>query len=84
MVVAQMLLPVTAGGELIYTHWGEDDMQLSINLLLGFRTNLVANLYLTGKVGLGFDYLDEETAANEDSRIDVGFKTAVLLHGFFM
>ena len=84
MVVAQMLLPVTAGGELIYTHWGEDDMQLSINLLLGFRANLVANLYLTGKVGLGFDYFDEETAANEDSRIDVGFKTAVLLHWFFM
>ncbi len=84
MVVAQMLLPITAGGELIYTHWGEDDMQLSINLLLGFRANLVANLYLTGKVGLGFDYFDEETAANEDSRIDVGFKTAVLLHWFFM
>jgi hypothetical protein len=84
MVVAQMLLPVTAGGELIYTHWGEDNMQLSINLLLGFRANLVANLYLTGKVGLGFDYYDVETANQEDSRIDVGFKTAVLLHWFFM
>ena len=84
MVVAQMLLPITAGGELIYTHWGEDDMQLTINVLVGFRANLVANLYLTGKVGLGFDYYDEETAAAEDSRLDVGFKTEVLLHWFFM
>ena len=84
MVVAQMLLPVTAGGELIYTHWGEDNMQLTINALVGFRANLVANFYLTGKVGLGFDYYDVENAATEDSRLDVGFKTEVLLHWFFM
>ena len=84
MVIAQMLLPVTAGGELIYTHWGEDNMQLTLNALVGFRANLVANLYLTGKVGLGFDYYDVETANQEDSRLDVGFKTAVLLHWFFM
>ena len=84
MVVAQMLLPITAGGELIYTHWGEDNMQLTINALVGFRANLVANLYLTGKVGLGFDYYDIETAVDENSRLDVGFKTEVLLHWFFM
>jgi len=84
MVVAQILLPVTAGGELIYTHWGEDNMQLTLNALVGFRANLVANLFLTGKVGLGFDYYDAETANQEDSRIDVGFKTEVLLHWFFM
>ena len=84
MVVAQMLLPVTAGGELIYTHWGEDNMQFTLNALVGFRANLVANFYLTGKVGLGFDYYDHEHDGVDDSRLDVGFKTEVLLHWFFM
>jgi len=84
MFIAQILLPISVGGELIYTHPREDNMQLTLNALVGFRANLVANLYLTGKVGLGFDYFDAETAADEDTRLDVGFKTEVLLHWFFM
>lgn len=84
MVIAQILLPISVGGELIYTHPAEDNMQLTLNAWAGFRASLVANFYLTGKVGLGFDYYDEETDAEENSRIDVGFKTQLQLHWFFM
>lgn len=84
MVIAQILLPISVGGELIYTHPAEDNMQLTLNALVGFRASLVANFYLTGKVGLGFDYYDVETANQEDSRLDVGFKTQLQLHWFFM
>lgn len=84
MVIAQILLPISVGGELIYTHPAEDNMQLTLNALVGFRASLVANFYLTGKVGLGFDYYDVETANQEDTRLDVGFKTQLQLHWFFM
>ena len=81
---AQMLLPISLGGELIFNHFGEDNNRFDLNLLAGFRANLVANLYLTGKVGLAFQYYSWEDAQNEYGRIDVGFKTGVLLHWFFM
>lgn len=88
MVIAQLLLPITAGGELLFSHWGEDNNQVTINALIGFNANLVSHLYLNGKVGLGFDYIDEPAAAgsgyDEDSRIDIGLKTNVMLSWFFM
>ena len=84
MFIAQILLPISVGGELIYTHPAEDNMQLTLNAWAGFRASLVASFYLTGKVGLGFDYYDVETATDEDSRLDVGFKTQLQLHWFFM
>ena len=80
----QMLLPISLGGEFVLNHFGEDNNRFDLNLLAGFRANLVANLYLTGKVGLAFQYYSWEDAQNEYGRIDVGFKTGVLLHWFFM
>ena len=84
MVIAQMLLPVSVGGEFAINHLGEDNNRFDLNLLAGFRANLVANLYLTGKVGLAFNYYSWEDAQADYGRIDIGFKTGVLLHWFFM
>ena len=82
--IAQMLLPISVGGEFLFSHWGEDNNQITLNAMAGIRANLVSHLYLTGKVGLGFDYFDAETGNQEDSRIDIGFKTNVILAWFFM
>ena len=84
MIVAQMLLPVSLGGEFVINHLGEDNNRFDLNLLAGFRANPAANLYLTGKIGLAFLYSSWEDPNTESSRLDVGFKTAILLHWFFM
>lgn len=88
MIIAQLLLPITAGGEFIFSHWGEDNNQVTINVLAGFNANLVSHLYLNGKVGLGFDYIDEPVEGSngnqDDSRLDIGLKTNVMLSWFFM
>ena len=88
MIIAQLLLPITAGGEFIFSHWGEDNNQVTINVLAGFNANLVSHLYLNGKVGLGFDYINEPVDGSngnqDDSRLDIGLKTNVMLSWFFM
>ena len=88
MAIAQILLPITVGGEFLFSHWGEDNNQITLNALVGFNANLVSHLYLNGKVGLGFDYYDEAVAGSNgnqyDSRLDIGLKTNVVLAWFFM
>ena len=99
--IAQILLPISVGGEFLFSHWGEGNNQVTFNAFAGLRVNLVSHFYLTGKVGLGLDYISTEgnEAAErwdagalvgqskgeyEASRVDIGFKTAVQLHWFFM
>lgn len=98
----QIVLPVSVGGELLFSHWGEDDNQITLNGLAGIHANLVGGLYLTGKVGLGIDYITRdsrrgnvtymndagisitEVRTYDESRLDIGFKTSVVLSWFFM
>ena len=99
--IAQILLPISVGGEFLFSHWGEGNNQVTFNAFDGLRVNLVSHFYLTGKVGLGLDYISTEgneaaerwdagalvgqsKGAYEASRVDIGFKTAVQLHWFFM
>lgn len=91
--VMQNFLPVSIGGEFIYvaphsiTAAGEtyvssadiDLMNLKINVLLGAQAELVQNLTLNGKVGLGFDYFSESDPAGEGSFLDMGLVTKVYL-----
>lgn len=83
-IAAQMLLPISLGGEIVLNHLGEDNNRFDVNLLAGFRANPVANFYITGKVGLSFMYASWEDANNDYGRIDIGFKSRVLLSWFFM
>ena len=84
----QVVLPLSIGGEFLISHWGEDNNQFTLNALAGVHANLVGGLYLTGKVGLGFDYFDREgveAGVNyEDTRLDVGFKASAILSWYFM
>lgn len=82
--LAQKLLPISVGGEFLFSHWGEDNNQITFNVLGGFRANLVSNFYLTGKVGLGIDYFSATQNNIDESRLDFSFKTEAVLSWFFM
>lgn len=89
----QKYLPVSAGGEFIFVSphqigEGEDAleanddvdlMKLKINLLLGAQAELVQNLTLNAKVGLGFDYNSASSSAADASYLDFGLVTKVYL-----
>ncbi len=89
-------LPVSVGGEFIYTSpqtlnvAGQavtasndiDLMQIQINLLLGAHAELVNNLFLTGKIGLGIGYFSESDPAGEGSFLDFALATKVYLTWF--
>ena len=89
-------LPVSVGGEFIYTSPQQieaagqtftanndtDLMQIQINLLLGAHAELMDNLFLTGKIGLGIGYYSESDPAGEGSFLDFALATKVYLTWF--
>lgn len=100
------LLPASAGIDLIYVSNGEIEStdpatkttvtassgDFLIDLMFGVHAELVPNMILTGKVGLGFDYFfasnetsiaGASTEANT-SRLDFGLKAGVYATWFFM
>ena len=100
------LLPASAGIDLIYVSNGEIEStdpatkttvtassgDFLIDLMFGVHAELVPNMILTGKVGLGFDYFfasnetsiaGASTEANA-SRLDFGLKAGVYATWFFM
>ena len=82
--MTQKILPISIGGEILYSSWGEDDSQITVNVLAGFRANLVAGLALTAKAGLGIDYMMWSEGNTDYTRLDLGLKTSVQFHWFFM
>ncbi len=82
--VTQKLLPISVGGEFLYSHWGEDNSQLDFNILGGFRANLASNLYLNAKVGLSINYKMWSADGLDFSRVDFGFKTGAFVSWFFL
>ena len=94
--VKKDLLPVSIGGEFIYTSPRSIDaagqtfvasndidlMQIQINVLLGAHAELVNNLFLTGKIGLGISYYSESDPAGEGSFLDFALATKVYLTWF--
>ncbi|MCQ2106312.1 MAG: hypothetical protein MJZ26_11030 [Fibrobacter sp.] len=82
--VTEKLLPISVGGEFLYSSWGEDNSQIDFNILGGFRANLAKNLYLNGKVGLAFNYKSWSESDIDFSRLDIGLKTGIMVGWFFM
>lgn len=94
--VKKDFLPVSVGGEFIYTSprslvaAGQefvanndiDLMLLQINVLLGAHAEIVNNLYITGKIGLGVSYYSESDPAGEGSFLDFALATKVYLTWF--
>lgn len=94
--VKRDFLPVSIGGEFIYTSpralvaGGQefvasndiDLMLLQFNVLLGAHAEIVNNLYITGKIGLGMSYYSESDPAGEGSFLDFALATKVYLTWF--
>ena len=95
--VVREVLPVSVGGEIIYTSPYEmetpmgrvnadddtDLMKLDFNVLLGGHAELVKNLILTGKIGLNIEYNSASVNNQGDaSYIDFGLATKVYLTWF--
>lgn len=100
------LLPTSAGIDLIYVSNGETETtdpatattvtqssgDFLIDLMFGIHAEIVPNMILTGKAGLGFDYVfasrEDKNAAgtveNNASRLDFGLKAGVYATWFFM
>lgn len=83
----QERLPISVGGEFLFSHWGDDNNQLDFNFLAGTRVKLAKDLYLSAKLGLGINIIMDEGDVyphDEDWRIDFGLVTRAQLHWFFM
>lgn len=100
------LLPTSAGIDLIYASNGETEVvdeatkttttassgDFMIDLVFGIHAEIVPNMILSGKVGLGIDYVfssnevSNQAASIETSvsRLDFGLKAGVYATWFFM
>ena len=89
-------LPVSIGGEFIYSAPHEIELagkkiqanndidltEIQVNILLGAHAELINNLFLTGKIGLGISYFSESDPAGEGSCLDFALATKVYLTWF--
>lgn len=50
------VLPISLGGDLIFTHNGEDNNELDISPMFGIRAEIIKNFCINGKVGFDFNY----------------------------
>lgn len=100
------LLPTSAGIDLIYASNGETEVvdeatkttttassgDFMIDLVFGIHAEIVPNMILSGKVGLGIDYVFSSNEVSNQlgsvetnvSRLDFGLKAGVYATWFFM
>lgn len=79
-----LALPISVGGEFLFSHWGDDDNQMDINALAGTRVKLVGGFYVSAKLGISMNYIMDDTQGHDDTRFDFGLATRVQLHWFFL
>jgi hypothetical protein len=100
------ILPTSAGIDLIYASNGETEVvdeatkttstessgDFMIDLVFGIHAEIVPNMILSGKVGLGIDYIFRSNEVSNQlgsvetsvSRLDFGLKAGVYATWFFM
>lgn len=79
-----MALPTSIGGDLIFTHWGEDNNQLNFDVMFGMRAEIIKNFAINGKVGFDIAY-HWWTDGNVDwDRVDFGLAARVNFIWFFI
>lgn len=83
-IVAKKFIPFSVGGEFAYNSLSEDDSRIDFGVMAGLHGEIVPNLVITGKAGLGFLYNfgDEEGGNSEYSRMDFGVLYKVYLTWF--
>ncbi len=85
--ITKLALPISVGGEFLFSHWGDDNNQIDFNALAGTRVKLVGGFYASAKLGLSINVIMDEHQGgvhSDDLRVDFGLATRVQLHWFFM
>ena len=80
----QSLLPISVGGDIIFTHWGEDNNQLDIEPMFGMRAEIIKNFSINGKVGFDIKYQWRSEGNNDIDKLSLGLATRVNLIWFFL
>ena len=83
-ILVKKFIPFSVGGEFAYNSLSEDDSRIDFGVMAGLHGEIVPNLILTGKAGLGFLYNfgDEAGGNSEYSRTDFGVLYKVYLTWF--
>lgn len=78
------LLPISIGGDLIFTHLGEDNNELDFDIMFGMRAEIVKNFCVNGKLGFNTNY-HWWTEGNVDwSQVNFGIAARINLTWFFL
>ena len=80
----QSLLPISVGGDIVFTHWGEDNNQIDISPMFGARAEIIKNFCINGKVGFDIEYRWWSQENNDIDRLSLGLATRVNLIWFFL
>lgn len=78
------VLPLSVGGDLIFTHNGEDNNELDITPMLGIRAEIIKNFCINGKVGFDFNYHWWTEGDVDWDQVHFGFATRVNFIWFFI
>lgn len=93
-----LVLPVSLGGDMIFTHFGEENNQLDFDVMFGARAEIIKNFTINGKVGFDMAYrwwtgennFDKkrlhpgENQTSEWGRIDFGIAARINFIWFFI
>ncbi|MBO7412561.1 MAG: hypothetical protein J6U20_02710 [Fibrobacter sp.] len=79
-----LALPASVGGDIIFTHIGEDDNQLNFDAMFGMRAEIIKNFTINGKVGLDLAYHWWTEGDIDISKLSVGIATRVNFIWFFI
>lgn len=78
------ILPISIGGDLIFTHNGEDNNEIDIAPMFGIRAEIIKNFSINGKVGFDINYHWWSAGDVDWDRLDFGLKTRIDFIWFFI
>lgn len=82
--VATILLPISIGGDFIFTHYGEDNNALTFDVMFGMRAEIIKNFTINGKVGMLLNYHWWSSNRVDWNRVDFGLAARVNFIWFFL
>lgn len=78
------ILPSSIGGDILFTHLGEDNNSIDFDVMFGVRAEIVKGFTINGKVGFDINYHWWSTGNTDWSRVNFGVATRVNMIWFFL
>jgi hypothetical protein len=78
------VLPISLGGDIIFTHFGEDNNQIDIAPMFGMRAEIIKNFTINGKVGFDIAYHWWSDGTNDYNKLNFGIASRVNFIWFFL